>query len=118
MCEPAGAPVNGWLQFLATVLAVGGSILTTWLVVGQTGKKNKTDAAQALFNEVQEERAELKQERTELRGRIERIEAENRARDERERIRDDYIQELRDHIRRGLPPPPPEWPAGLHRHHG
>lgn len=31
----------------------------------------------------------------------------------RERIRDDYIHELRDHISRGNPPPPPPWPPGL-----
>lgn len=31
----------------------------------------------------------------------------------RERRRDDYIHQLRDHISQGNPPPPPPWPAGL-----
>lgn len=31
----------------------------------------------------------------------------------RERLRDNYIHELRDHISRGNPPPPPPWPPGL-----
>lgn len=33
--------------------------------------------------------------------------------EQRERIRDDYIHQLRDHISQGNPPPPPPWPAGL-----
>lgn len=31
----------------------------------------------------------------------------------RERLRDNYIHDLRDHISRGNPPPPPPWPPGL-----
>lgn len=31
----------------------------------------------------------------------------------RERIRDDYIMVLRQHIANGQPPPPPAYPAGL-----
>lgn len=31
----------------------------------------------------------------------------------RERVRDDYILELRMHISDGKPPPPPAWPATL-----
>lgn len=31
----------------------------------------------------------------------------------RERLRDDYIHQLRDHISLGKAPPPPPWPAGL-----
>lgn len=31
----------------------------------------------------------------------------------RERVRDDYIHKLRDHISQGNPPPPPPWPEGL-----
>lgn len=31
----------------------------------------------------------------------------------RERIRDDYIQVLRQHIAEGKPPPPPPWPKEL-----
>lgn len=33
----------------------------------------------------------------------------------RERIRDNYIHELRDHIDMRKPPPPPPWPEGLTR---
>jgi hypothetical protein len=31
----------------------------------------------------------------------------------RERMRDDYIHQLRDHISLGKAPPPPPWPEGL-----
>lgn len=31
----------------------------------------------------------------------------------RERLRDNYIHQLRDHITSGNPPPPPPWPDGL-----
>jgi cell division protein FtsB len=91
-----------WGTIGAALIGLAGIILS----LRQSTQKSKTDAAQALFNELQEERAELKAERKELRERVDRIE-------ERERIRDDYIQELRQHIRLGLPPPPPPWPEGI-----
>lgn len=49
---------------------------------------------------------ELRTEISGLRNRVEESEA-------RERLRDDYIHRLRDHISRGEAPPPPPWPEGL-----
>lgn len=48
-----------------------------------------------------------------LAGRLDKAEARMDASLRRERLRDDYIHELRDHISQGNPPPPPPWPAGL-----
>lgn len=45
--------------------------------------------------------------------RMERLEARLDASVVRERIRDDYIAQLRQHIVDGNPPPPPVWPAEL-----
>lgn len=42
----------------------------------------------------------------ETRGRVDRLEA-------RERVRDDYIIELRQHIEEDKGPPPPPYPEGL-----
>lgn len=93
-------------QFLGTLVAALIGFVGIWMSLRQSGRKSKTDAAQSLFNDLQEERQELKDEREKLKARVDRIE-------ERERIRDDYIQELRQHIRLGLPPPPPNWPEGI-----
>ena len=45
--------------------------------------------------------------------RIEALELENERAKRRERVRDDYIQQLRKHISDGSPPPPPPWPTSL-----
>lgn len=94
------------LQFLGTIAAGLLALLGIWLTVRQAGKQTKTNVAQQLIDQLQEERSKIQ-------DRLDRIEADNRKRDERERIRDDYIQELRQHIRLGLPPPPPAWPGEL-----
>lgn len=51
---------------------------------------------------------ESREDRTELRERVETLESN-------ERIRDDYILRLRQHIADELPPPPPPWPEDLRR---
>lgn len=48
-----------------------------------------------------------------LAGRVDKAEGRLDESLRRERLRDNYIHELRDHISRGNPPPPPPWPAGL-----
>ena len=58
-----------------------------------------------LIDQLQEERIQLREERAELLDRLIAIE-------HRERLRDDYIRELRSHIDRRRPPPPPPWPEG------
>lgn len=49
---------------------------------------------------------QLQEERTQTRDRLTGLEF-------RERVRDDYIQTLRQHITDGKPPPPPVWPTSL-----
>ena len=103
-------------EFLQTVKDIALPVLTaagTWFGLRLSSRKNKSDDAQALFNEVQEERGELKKERAELktemgllRGEVAQLRAENMA------MRD-YVQELRNDIRMGTPPPPRPWPEGL-----
>lgn len=46
-------------------------------------------------------------------ARLERAETRLEASEQRERLRDDYIHQLRDHISLGKAPPPPPWPEGL-----
>lgn len=48
-----------------------------------------------------------------LAGRLDKAEVRIDESLRRERLRDDYIHQLRDHISQGNPPPPPPWPAGL-----
>lgn len=104
----------------------GATILVTWLGVKQTGRKNKTDSVQQLVDQLQEERdaaehrhneamqrIELKLEKTE--AKVEKLDEDARESYRRELVRDDYIQDLRNHIRLGLGPPPPEWPQELRR---
>lgn len=111
----------------------GATILVTWLGVKQTGKKNKVDSVQQLIDQLQEERDTARRQHVEdmdrMEKRVEKAEktAENavtkadglaediRAAHRRELVRDDFIQELRNHIRLGLGPPPPEWPEELRR---
>lgn len=111
----------------------GATILVTWLGVKQTGKKAKTDSVQQLVDQLQEERdtardahsadmdrmekrlekAEAKAEKADEKA--EKLAQDMRAAHYRELLRDDFIQELRNHIRLGLGPPPPEWPEELRR---
>lgn len=101
------------LQLLGTIAAAFIGFVGIYLSVRQTSHQSKTDAAQGLFNELQEERNELKREREELRGRLDRCELELRQVRIRELQRDEYLQDLRNHIRLELPPPPPPWPEHL-----
>lgn len=103
---------GAWL-FVGNATAGVLALFGIWLSVRKDDKKTRSDAAQSLFNELQEERAELKRERAELKQKVERMDQEMRAAHQRELIRDDFIQELRNHIRRGLGPPPPDWPEEL-----
>lgn len=103
---------------------VGLASLVTWLGIRQSGKKNKTDTAQQMFDQLQEERdaaekrhaadkAEWKEELREVKDELKKVNEDVRAAYRREMDRDDFIQELRNHIRLGLGPPPPEWPESL-----
>lgn len=50
---------------------------------------------------------------TELDRKFDRLTDRVDASARREKVRDDYIMELRQHIAEGKPPPPPAWPTAL-----
>jgi hypothetical protein len=90
-------PGEAWaaLAQLGTGLVAG---LVAWVVA----RANKAGAREnAIIDQLQEEVAALK------------TGADQSYR--RERIRDDYIHQLRSHITDEKPPPPPPWPEGLTR---
>jgi len=61
----------------------------------------------ALIDQLQEELVSMRKDITDL-----KLEQQQSRR--RERIRDDYINQLRQHIADQKPPPAPEWPKGLY----
>jgi TolA-binding protein len=61
----------------------------------------------ALIDQLQEELLSMRKDITDLK--LEQAQSRRR-----ERIRDDYINQLRQHIADQKPPPAPEWPKGLY----
>lgn len=85
---------------VAVIAAVAGIVVA---ILNRRGNREN-----ALIDQLQDE---VKSAREQL-GKVEtRVDDSLR----RERIRDDYIHELRDHIDQRKPPPPPPWPEGLTR---
>jgi hypothetical protein len=95
---------------VAIVAAAGG-----WLSM-KVQHKGKPE--NALIDQLQEEIAAIRAEKTrelaETKKDIADLKAEQTKSKKRERIRDDYINKLRRHIEDGNPPPAPEWPEGLY----
>jgi hypothetical protein len=85
---------------VALIAAVAGIVVA---ILNRRGNREN-----ALMDQLQEE---VKSAREQL-GTVEKRVDESLR---RERIRDDYIHELRDHIDQRRPPPPPPWPEGLTR---
>lgn len=79
-----------------TVIVIGGGVSILVAVLNRGGAREN-----ALIDQLQEQVSSLD---TKLDGAL-----------RRERIRDDYIHELRDHIEQRKNPPPPPWPEGLTR---
>ena len=75
------------------VLGICGTLLTAKI-------QHKGRPENALIDQLQEEMSTLRTDENALKR--------------RERLRDDYIVALRDHINAGNPPPPPPWPSGLY----
>ena len=91
-----------WVQALQTILIAFATLLggiATW----RTAHTQSEDA--------EGKRLEAHMDRQDRR--IEALEHENELSKHRERVRDDYIQQLRKHISDGSPPPPPQWPHAL-----
>lgn len=118
--------MDGVIDAARGIGTVGIASFVTWIGIRQTGKKNKTDTAQSMFDQLQEERDAAQSrhdvvvERLEGKlkaadARMDKFAEDMRAAYRRELLRDDFIQELRNHIRLDLGPPPPEWPEELRR---
>ncbi len=87
------------VYLLVALLALAGTIGTAVLAARQKGL---TDLVGALQTEV----TALRDKASDNEQRIERLES-------RDRAWANYVHRLRAHIVAQLPPPPPEWPAGL-----
>lgn len=91
------------------------AVASPWIVAAIAGAgawlaakiQHKGRPENALIDQLQEEMASM-------RGDIAELKAEQSKAKRRERIRDDYINKLREHINLGNPPPPPAWPEGLY----
>lgn len=95
--------MNEWTVVGSVAVAVV-TVCGTWLA---TKIQHKGKPENALIDQLQEEMASM-------RGDIAELKAEQSKAKRRERIRDDYINKLREHINLGNPPPPPAWPEGLY----
>ena len=95
----SSAPFLGLLGVIFGALITG---IFAWV----TAKVGKTSAVDTFMANLM---SSLEQER----GRLGKVEKRMDAAVKRERVRDDYILELRRHIVEGKPPPPPDWPPML-----
>ena len=104
-------------QLFGTLAAALLALVGIWLTVRQAGKQTKTNVAQQLIDQLQEERTtiqdrldrmerESRAEVAELRTKVDRMARENL-------LLRDFVQELRQDIRTGTPPPPRPWPPEL-----
>lgn len=118
----------GTVQLLSTLGAALVGFVGIWLATRQNGRTAKYTDAQAMMDQIQEERdkseersaaalslvevqhsnalAAMGTRLTEGLQRIDRLES-------RDRLLLDYVSQLRWHIDSGNPPPPPPWPSGL-----
>ncbi|MFI7547198.1 hypothetical protein [Actinoplanes sp. NPDC049599] len=87
------------LTIIVTVIPAVGAGLGAWFGYMALRRNNRTDNAQKMIDQHQEDIGVL---RTRV-GQLERT----------QRIQGDYIGQLRRHIADGNPPPPPAWPQGL-----
>ncbi|MFJ4287965.1 hypothetical protein ACIPY0_20170 [Paenarthrobacter nicotinovorans] len=91
------------------------TVCGTWLA---TKIQHKGKPENALIDQLQEQikddREAREKETAAMKADIAELRAEQNKAKRRERIRDDYINRLREHINLGNPPPPPEWPEGLY----
>lgn len=83
----------------SAVITVVGAILVGWLTFLASRRNNRSDNAQKMIDQHQEDIVDLRKETAQLRR--------------TQRIQGDYIGQLRKHIADGNPPPPPPWPDGL-----
>lgn len=105
------------LQVFNTFLSLGAGTIGTLLIYRNTKQSNKTQAENSLVDQLQEQVASAMKEAADARqeARGARQEATG-ARVESYQLRGElarmstFAWQLYDHINRGSPPPPPEWP--------
>lgn len=104
-----------WSTVLPTtvvaVIAACGGWLTTKI---QHRGKPENALIDQLQEQIKDDREARERETASMKADIADLKEEQRKSKKRERIRDDYINKLRDHINAGNPPPPPAWPDGLY----
>lgn len=84
---------------LGTALTVFGVLASAYLTYRVSNRKLRTDGAQQMIDQLQEDVAGLRKEVADMRR--------------TQRVQGDYIGQLRRHIADGHPPPPPPYPDGL-----
>lgn len=105
------------LQVLNTALSLGAGLVGSVLIYRNTRTSNQTQRENNLIDQLQEQVAGAIKEASEAKAEAKgaRQEAAD-ARGESNRLRAElarmstFAWELYDHINRGMPPPPPEWP--------
>lgn len=97
--------LNAVLAILGTVGVLWGGY-TAYIKARGENKSSATEQWKSLYDGQRDEVTSMHTEIAKVNQRMDASVA-------RERIRDDYIQILRQHIADGRPPPPPAWPAEL-----
>lgn len=87
------------IQALVGTVVLGAGAIVTWRKANREAKHSENDL---MLEHMKAQDDSI----IELRKRLDRSEG-------RERVRDDYIQLLRQHIASGKPPPPPPFPESL-----
>lgn len=93
---------------IATVLAAIILLLGTWLTLRASRQDKKIDVTAKNYDQLQEDL-------TAIRGELTTAKAQILSLQQVDRLKDNYIANLRDHIYQGKPPPPPPWPEELTR---
>lgn len=100
-----------WINALVAVIGALGVIWGAYTAY----TKAKAESTSSTVSQWQQLYNGQEQRHKDLEGKVEAVERRLDAATRRERMRDDYIMELRQHIADGKPPPPPAWPADLIR---
>lgn len=105
-------PINwGVVGSVAVPIIVAGlGALGYWL----SHRAQKGDPEHRMIDQLQEQLDAASKRSDKQDERMARIENELDRFKRRERIRDEYINQLRAHILAGNPPPPPDWPQGIY----
>lgn len=107
--EERGRQEVSWVNAVVGILGAIGILWGGYTAFIKARSESKSSAVaqwQELYEGQKEAVAELGRKYDALSNRVD-------ASARREKVRDDYIMELRQHIAEGKPPPPPSWPVAL-----